>query len=107
MNPRELAANAEGEEHTLMATTSKQPGRSFSDERQLIELAKTMDLEAIAKRTGRKPEAVLNFHPSQNVAYEMERRRCIQRLDQAHTKPATAKKWQPAPNATKTCHIAF
>jgi hypothetical protein len=61
MNPHELAAKAEGEEHTLMATTSKQPGRSFSDARQLIELAKTMDLEAVVKRTGRKPEAVLKM----------------------------------------------
>jgi len=41
--------------------TSKRPGRSFSDKRRLIELAKTKDLEVIVKRTGRKPEAVLKM----------------------------------------------
>jgi hypothetical protein len=44
-----------------MATSPKRPGRSFSDERQLIKLAKTSDLETIIKRTGRKPEAVLKM----------------------------------------------
>jgi hypothetical protein len=44
-----------------MATTPKRPGRSFSDERQLIKLAKTLSLETIVKRTGRKPEAVLKM----------------------------------------------
>jgi hypothetical protein len=44
-----------------MSTTLNRPGRSFSDERQLIELAKTMDLETIVKRTGRKREAVLKM----------------------------------------------
>jgi hypothetical protein len=33
--------------------------RSWATDRKLIELAKTMDLEAIAKKTGRKPEAIL------------------------------------------------
>jgi hypothetical protein len=33
--------------------------RSLASDRQLIELAKTMDLEAIAKKTRRKPEAIL------------------------------------------------
>jgi hypothetical protein len=32
--------------------------RSWATDRKLIELAKTMDLEAIAKKTGRKPEAI-------------------------------------------------
>jgi hypothetical protein len=36
----------------------KRTGRSFSGERELIALAKTMDLEAIVKKTGRKPEAI-------------------------------------------------
>jgi hypothetical protein len=44
-----------------MATSPKRTGRSFSEERQLIELAKTSDLETIVKRTGRKPEAVLKM----------------------------------------------
>jgi hypothetical protein len=33
--------------------------RSWATDRKLIELAKTMDLEAIAKKAGRKPEAIL------------------------------------------------
>jgi hypothetical protein len=33
--------------------------RSWASDRRLIELAKTMDLEGIAKRTGHKPEAIL------------------------------------------------
>jgi hypothetical protein len=44
-----------------MAAARKRPGRSFSDERQLIELAKTMDLKAIVKKTGRNPEAILKM----------------------------------------------
>jgi hypothetical protein len=44
-----------------MAIASKRPGRSFSDERQLIELAKAIDLEAIAKKTGRNPKAILKI----------------------------------------------
>jgi hypothetical protein len=44
-----------------MAIASKRPGRSFSDERQLIELAKTIDLEAIAKKTGRNPKAIVKI----------------------------------------------
>jgi hypothetical protein len=42
-----------------MATAPKNIGRSFASDRELIELAKTMDLETIVKRTGRKREAVL------------------------------------------------
>jgi hypothetical protein len=41
-----------------MAATPKRTGRSFSSERELIALAKTMDLEAIVKKTGWKPEAI-------------------------------------------------
>jgi hypothetical protein len=37
-----------------MATSSERPERSFANERQLIELAKTLSLETIVKRTGRK-----------------------------------------------------
>jgi hypothetical protein len=44
-----------------MPATPKRPGRSFSNERQLIELAKTLDLISIVKRTGRKPEAILKM----------------------------------------------
>jgi hypothetical protein len=39
----------------------RRPGRSFSDERQLIELAKTIGLEAIAKKIGKTPKAVLKM----------------------------------------------
>ena len=55
----ETAARAEGKPWN--ATSPKRPGRSFSDERQLITLAKTSDLETIAKRIGKKPEAVLKM----------------------------------------------
>jgi hypothetical protein len=44
-----------------MPISPKRVGRSFAEERQLIELAKTMGLEAIAKRTGKKPKAVLKM----------------------------------------------
>jgi hypothetical protein len=33
--------------------------RSWAADRELIGLAKTMDLQEIAKRTGRKPDAIL------------------------------------------------
>jgi len=39
----------------------RRPGRSFSDERQLIELAKTIGLEAIAKKIGKTSKAVLKM----------------------------------------------
>jgi hypothetical protein len=43
-----------------MATALKRTGlRSWAADRELIELAKTMALGAIVKKTGRKPEAVL------------------------------------------------
>jgi hypothetical protein len=41
-----------------MTTKPKRSGQSFSSQRELIELAKTMDLEAIAKKTGRKRRAI-------------------------------------------------
>jgi hypothetical protein len=45
-----------------MATTPKRPEPySRAVDRELIALAKTLDLEAIVKRTGRKPEAVLKM----------------------------------------------
>jgi hypothetical protein len=37
----------------------KNHGRSMKADRELIEMAKTMDLAAIVKKTGRKPEAIL------------------------------------------------
>jgi hypothetical protein len=37
------------------------PGRSLANDRALVEMSKTMDLAAIAKKTGRKPEAVLKI----------------------------------------------
>jgi hypothetical protein len=43
-----------------MATAPKRlHPRSWASDRTLIELVKTMDLEAIAKKTRRKPEAIL------------------------------------------------
>jgi hypothetical protein len=43
-----------------MATALKRSEpRSWAAERELIELAKTMDLEAIVKKTGRKPESII------------------------------------------------
>jgi hypothetical protein len=43
-----------------MASTPKRRGpNSFAADRQLIELAKTLDMKAIAKKTGRKPEFLL------------------------------------------------
>jgi hypothetical protein len=46
----------------MMASTPKRPKRySFAVDRELIELAKTMDFEAIVKRTGRKPKNVLRM----------------------------------------------
>jgi hypothetical protein len=34
-------------------------GRAFAHDRALVEMAKTMDLNAIAKKTGRPPAAIL------------------------------------------------
>jgi hypothetical protein len=39
--------------------TKKLHGRSFAADRELVELAKNMDLAAIANRTGRTPAAIL------------------------------------------------
>jgi hypothetical protein len=45
-----------------LATGPKRPEPySRAIDRELIELAKTLNLEAIVKRTGRKPEAVLKM----------------------------------------------
>jgi hypothetical protein len=43
---------------TLMALKRSEPC-SWAAERVLIELSKTMDLEAIVKKTGRKPESII------------------------------------------------
>jgi hypothetical protein len=42
-----------------MAPKTRRPGNSYAEDRELIEMAKTMTLEAIAKKTGRKPESIL------------------------------------------------
>jgi hypothetical protein len=43
-----------------MTTTPKRlHARTWAADRQLIELAQTKTLEAIVKKTGRKPEAIL------------------------------------------------
>jgi hypothetical protein len=46
----------------MMATAPKRHGPlSWAYQRRLIELAKTMDLETIAKKTGRSPEFILKI----------------------------------------------
>jgi hypothetical protein len=43
-----------------MATAPKRPARNgFAADRKIVELAKTMDIEALTKKTGRKPESIL------------------------------------------------
>jgi hypothetical protein len=42
-----------------MAVKKLKRGRSFSYDRELVEMAKTMDFNAIAKKTGRTPESIL------------------------------------------------
>jgi ribosomal protein L11 len=42
-----------------MATKPKTRPSGYAYQRELIELAKTMDLAAIVKKTGRKPKAIL------------------------------------------------
>jgi hypothetical protein len=42
-----------------MAAAKPPHPNSLAAQRQLIELAKTMDLKTIAKKTGRKPEGIL------------------------------------------------
>jgi hypothetical protein len=42
-----------------MAVKNLKRGRSFAYDRELLEMAKTMDLNAIAKKTGRKPDSIL------------------------------------------------
>jgi hypothetical protein len=44
-----------------MALTSKPKRYSWAVDRELIELAKANDLEAIVKATRRKPEAILKM----------------------------------------------
>jgi hypothetical protein len=56
-----------------MATAPRRPGRSFSSERELIELAKTMDLEGIVKKTGRKPEAICKMAKRLGLSIKLEK----------------------------------
>ncbi|WP_159008969.1 hypothetical protein [Bradyrhizobium sp. S69] len=42
-----------------MATAAKRLARSWASDREPIALVQKLDLEAIAKKTGRKPEAIL------------------------------------------------
>jgi hypothetical protein len=53
-----------------MATAPK-TGRSFSSERQLIELAKTVDIEGIVKKTGWKPEAIVRMAKRLGIKIKM------------------------------------
>jgi hypothetical protein len=43
-----------------MTTKAKPPGRaSFAAQRELVELAKKLDLAGIVKKTGSKPDSIL------------------------------------------------
>lgn len=42
-----------------MAVKKRRPSRSFASDREMVEMAKTMDLSAIVKKTGRTPESIL------------------------------------------------
>jgi hypothetical protein len=42
-----------------MASNFPHHGRSFASDRALGEMAKTMDLKSIAKKTGRTPKSIL------------------------------------------------
>jgi hypothetical protein len=42
----------------VMVSKLPSRGRSFASDRALVEMAKTMDLNAIAKKTRRSPESV-------------------------------------------------
>jgi len=42
-----------------MATPKRIARNGFAADRKIIELAKTMDMEALTKKTGRKPESIL------------------------------------------------
>jgi hypothetical protein len=42
-----------------MATKPKRRGRSLADDRELFEMAKKLGLNAIVRRTGRKPESIM------------------------------------------------
>jgi hypothetical protein len=39
--------------------SNKRPGQSYAAQRELIELAKTLDLNALARRTGRTQASIL------------------------------------------------
>ena len=43
----------------LMPPKSRKPRRSYAADREMVEMAKTMDLDAIVKKTGRTPESIL------------------------------------------------
>jgi hypothetical protein len=56
-----------------MAAPKRRGPNSRANERELIELAKTMDLEAIAKKTGRKPEAILKTAKRLGISIKVSR----------------------------------
>jgi hypothetical protein len=59
-----------------MSTTPKRPApNSRASDRELIALAKTLDLETIVKRTGRKPEAILKMAKRLGVSLKSASRR--------------------------------
>jgi hypothetical protein len=51
-----------------MAVKKLDRGRSFASDRAFVEMAKTMDLNAIAKKTGRTPESILKTAMRQGVS---------------------------------------
>jgi hypothetical protein len=58
-----------------MATALKRPEpRSWASDRELITLAKTMNLEAIVKETGRKPDAIVRTAKRLGISIKGQRR---------------------------------
>jgi hypothetical protein len=57
-----------------MAGPKRPEPYSWAIDRELMELAKTLDLEAIVKRTGRKPENVLRMAKRLGIKIRMDAR---------------------------------
>jgi hypothetical protein len=58
-NSPSIAANVARQDEILMAVKKLNHGRSFASDRAMVEMSKTMDLNAIAEKTGRTPESIL------------------------------------------------
>jgi hypothetical protein len=59
-----------------MATAPSRPGyNSLASDRELIALAKTMDVAAISRKTGRTPKAILHKAKRLGVSLKLADRR--------------------------------